>query len=300
MPERKFNAGKAFRMTALLILLGALAYGFVELNRTLPLPPLPVPNGNDDFAKAGQALLGDPLNFSQTNVVTLRSQVASNALSLRLIRQGASKKCRISVPYSNTYINQRMTELKSGKQLALLLQADGRLAELEQRTNDAARIHLETIRYGQEFCRGGVIIDRLVGIACETIGTISLQRITSGLDAKTCRLAAKQLQEADYSREPLKDVLYNEQAWMRASANLRERIQVMIPIESLNPSRRVRKGFVQKCNQAELQLRRLMVDLATRAYELEHCQPPKSLNELVPEYLDAVPLDPATGTKLTH
>ncbi len=72
----------------------------------------------------------------------------------------------------------------------------------------------------------------------------------------------------------------------------------MIPLESL--SRRAQKNFVQKCNQSELQLERLIIDLAVRAYELDHGQHPKSLNELVPDYLDAVPVDPATGTKLSN
>src|SRR6266536_3869302 len=111
MPARKFKSGTAFWAGSLLLLLGALAYVFVELNRTIPQPPLPSPNGYDDFVKAGQVLLGDPLYFNRTNVEALRSQVASNAEPLRLIRQGASKKCRISVPYSTDYSSKRMTEL---------------------------------------------------------------------------------------------------------------------------------------------------------------------------------------------
>ena len=130
MPARKFNAGKAFLAVCLLILLSVLAFEFVELNRKFPLPPLPSPNGHDDFVKAGQVLVGYPLYFNRTNVETLRAQVASNAEPLRLIRQGATKKCRISVPYSTTYINRLTTELMSGKSLAWLLEADARLGRI--------------------------------------------------------------------------------------------------------------------------------------------------------------------------
>ncbi len=111
MPARKFNTGKAFLTVCLLIFLSAMAYEFVELNRKTPLAPLPSPNGYDDFVKAGQVLPGDPLYFNRTNVEALRSQVASNAEPLRLIRQGTAKKCRISVPYSTDYSSKRMTEL---------------------------------------------------------------------------------------------------------------------------------------------------------------------------------------------
>src|SRR5207245_6778053 len=145
-PASKFKAGKAFLTVCLLILFSALAYEFVELNRKIPLPPLPSPNGNDDFVKAGQVLVGYPLYFNRTNVETLRAQVASNAEPLRLIRQGATKKCRISVPYSTTYIDRRTTELMSSKSLAWFLEAEARLAELEHQHNVAVAIHLETIR----------------------------------------------------------------------------------------------------------------------------------------------------------
>ena len=50
----------------------------------------------------------------------------------------------------------------------------------------------------------------------------------------------------------------------------------------------------------ELPFKRLVVDLAARAYELDHGQYPTSLNQLVPDYLNAVPVDPVTGVKLTN
>ena len=73
----------------------------------------------------------------------------------------------------------------------------------------------------------------------------------------------------------------------------------MIPIESLNPMKRVKKDFAKKCHQSELQRNRLIIDLAVRAYELDRGRPANSLNDLVPNYLESVPLDPATGAKLT-
>jgi len=57
---------------------------------------------------------------------------------------------------------------------------------------------------------------------------------------------------------------------------------------------------IKKCHQSEISFKRLVIDLAIRAYELDRGQHPKSLNALVPNYLEAVPVDPATGTKLTY
>jgi competence protein ComGC len=44
--------------------------------------------------------------------------------------------------------------------------------------------------------------------------------------------------------------------------------------------------------------RQLLVALAARAYELDKGRRPASLTELVPDYLKAVPKDPASGTNL--
>jgi hypothetical protein len=280
--------------------MGLIAYQLVELNRPISRSPLPNPNGYDDFVKAGKLLVGDPVYFNRTNAVELRSNIASNAVALRLIRQGLTKKCRIARPISTNYISDRMTELMAAKRLAWLLEADAKLAELEHRTNDAASVCFEIIRFGQETCRGGVMIDRLLGLACEGIGRTTLQNIVNGLDAQQCRARIGELRIALANEEPTEDVLRNEEIWSRINSSLRERLQSWIPISRFNPAKRVRQNFVKNCERSELQLKRMTIDLATRAYELDHGRHPKSLSELVPDYLDSIPTDPTTGTNLTY
>ena len=296
MLARKFKAGKVFWTVCLLILLGVLAYAFVELNRSGALPSPPNPNGNDDFVKAQKLMVGNPADFERGSLEELRKHLEENAEVLRLVREGLTKQCRVPISYSTNHLALR--SLSDVKKLARLLEAAGRLAELERRTNDAARIYLETIRYGEESCRGGVMMDRLVGIVCGTIGVNSLQKIAGNLDAATCRALSKQLREIEHGQECCSDVLRSETEWVRRSFPLWQRLPAMIPIESL--SRRARKNFLQKCNQSEIQLERLIIDLAVRAYELDRGHPPGNLNALVPDYLDAVPVDPATGTKLRY
>jgi hypothetical protein len=213
---------------------------------------------------------------------------------LKFVRAGLARQCRVPLSYSTNYLVLR--SLGDVKRVARLLEAEGRLAELEGCTNDAARIYLETIHYAAESCRGGVMMDRLVGIACETIGVDSLRKVAGKLDATTSRALAKQLREIERRKESVTDVLRNEAEWVRRTFPLWQRIPAMIPLESL--TKRAQKDFVKKCGQSELQLERLIVDLAVRAYELDRGRPPKNLNELVPDYLDKVPVDPATGTQL--
>ncbi len=43
-----------------------------------------------------------------------------------------------------------------------------------------------------------------------------------------------------------------------------------------------------------------MIQLASRAYALEEGAPPKTLADLVPAYLKAIPQDPFTGTNMAY
>src|SRR6266540_4199140 len=107
MPERKFKTGKAFLTVCLLILLSLLAYGFVELNRKSPLPPLPNPNGYDDLVKAQKLMVGNPADFKHGSMEDLRKLVAVNAELLKLVRVGLAKQCRISLSFTTNYLDLR-------------------------------------------------------------------------------------------------------------------------------------------------------------------------------------------------
>ena len=283
-------------MGILLILIALIAYGLVQLNRALPPTPLPKPNGYDDFVKAGQTLVGDPGNYDTMTQEELRSLIATNVEVLKLIRQGLARHSRIALDFSTNYLSVRMPEFMTAKKLACLLVADGRWAEFKHLTNDAAKIYMQTIRFSNEAVRGGVMIDRLLGSACEAIGVGSLQKLVNDLDVQNCRAMIQSLQETRRNREPLMDVLLHEREWMRRNSTLRERLQSLIPIPAFNPTKRMKQGFLSTVQSREYKLDQLMLELATRAYELENGKLPKSPADLVPEYLEAMPTAPTNAT----
>lgn|SRR2546422_2378182 len=296
MPEKKSKSGSALPIAAALILLGLVVYGTIRLSRPLPPAPLPNPNGYDYFVKAGQTLLGDPGTYSAMTEEELLSLLAKNTEALNLTRQGLARHSRIALDFSTNYITARRPESMATKKLAQLLASDGRLAEFQHDTNRAARIYLQAIRFGNEAVRGGVMIDRLVGSACEDIGVTSLQKLVDHLDAQNCRALIESLQETRQNREPLKDVLIHEREWMRRNSTLRERLQSFVPIPALNPVKRMEQGFVATVQSREYKLDQLMIQLASRAYEIEFGHRPKRLIDLAPRYLKAVPTVPRTGT----
>jgi len=139
-------------------------------------------------------------------------------------------------------------------------------------------------------------MDRLVGSACEAIGVTSLQKLVNDLDAQNCFAEIESLQKIRANRETLADVLLHEREWMRRNSTLREQLQSLIPVPSLNPVKRMQQGFAATVQAREFKLDQLMFQLASRAYEIEVGQRPKTLADLVPKYLKTVPVTPTTGT----
>jgi hypothetical protein len=73
-----------------------------------------------------------------------------------------------------TNFPNRINDMAQMKMLAQFLANNGRLAELEGRTDDALRNYVDGISFGNEISRGGFMIHRLVGVACEAIAESGL------------------------------------------------------------------------------------------------------------------------------
>ncbi|MGA2030095.1 MAG: hypothetical protein ABSG87_08490, partial [Verrucomicrobiota bacterium] len=207
-----------------LVVIGILAFpfvlflGFLFFMQTEPLPPiapLPNPNGYDDLVKAAQMLPTEIPDYDQINQDELRAIVSANAGALSLVRSGLSNECRVPIQFSKTYMGNHFNDLAGLKRLAQAFTAEGKLAEMENRPNDAAKSYLDTIHFGNESAHGGVLIDELVGIAIEAIGTSRLTNLVDRLGAKSCRETAVALETLDAQRQTWNEVTQQEHAWSR-------------------------------------------------------------------------------------
>lgn len=288
----KFLVGFAMLAGALL----ALAV-ILTLSRPVPpTPPLPSPNGYDDFLKAS-SLIANPSDYAKLTIPELRPALANNEETLRLMKTGLSRECRVPLDYSATNFQAHISDLAGLKRLAQLLVAEGRLAEAENRPGEAAEYYLLTIRLGQASSRGGLMIHKLVGVAIEAIGLSPAEKLLPKLDAKQCREFASALETADLDEESLPAILDRDRAWGRRTYGWKFELTHLL---SLNPSQRNIQAFTNRANTAQARVRQLMLSLAGRAYELEQGQPPKTPNDVVPAYLKAVPQNPLTGTNLKY
>ena len=75
--------------------------------------------------------------------------------------------------------------------LANLVEAEGRLREIDQRLADALQSYIDSLRLGNAMSQGGFIIHRLVGCACEAdVASCALRYVVA---AKSRTLAQRKL-----------------------------------------------------------------------------------------------------------
>jgi hypothetical protein len=256
--------------------------------------PLPNPNGYDGLVQASQTVSKG--RFDEMELSELEAHVRGSSNALQLARKALNLECRVPLEFTQASIESHMQELGPMKSLALAFAAEGRLAEMQNQQAKAARSHLDTIKLGIKFACGGVMIDALVALAIEGIGTKNLEAIVQDLDAKACREAAAELEALDASRLSLQGIILQEKNWARRTyPGLRYKLASLVMAKS---TRKSQLQFEKKYNALVTKTRRLILDLAARAYELEKNSPLDDSSALVPDYLKAIPQDPLSGTNM--
>jgi hypothetical protein len=283
-----------FFIVAVLLVVAALVF---TLSQPPPAPPpLPKPNGYDDLVRASRMVADNTPDYAAMDEAELRSLVETNAESLKLARRGLGHECQVPLDYSAanpTYF----TNLAGLKRLAHSLVAEGRLMELEGRPTDAADSYLAVVRLGVATGKGGLLIDSLVSIAIEAIGTARLEKLALTLNAKQCRQAVAVLESCEAGREPMPTIVARERAWSRRVHGFKWQIARLVMFKSL---RQTEQGVAAKVTSFQTRERVLLIRLASRAYELETGRPAKSVADLVPTYLKVIPQNPITGTNMAY
>jgi hypothetical protein len=228
----------------------------------------------------------------------LRSYVGTNQESLRLVRLGLNRECRVPVETTMAYAQEHVEDASRIKHAAQLLSAEGRLAEMEGRPDVAAESHLERVHLGAASSRGGLVIDRLIGVAIEDIGLRDLEKVTPQLNSQSCKKIAQALERIDAQPDSAAEYLQRERQWEKAAMGIIGWIRTAWAYKSLKPRRQNDQKVTAKILSVDRRRRQQLLNLASRAYELEHGKRPLRAEDLVPSVLRAVPKDPETGTNL--
>jgi len=285
-------------MPCALVTAMVLIYALWPEPKIPPTPPLPSPNGYDDFVKAGTLLAAIDSDWRDLPFEELKTHVSTNQEPLKLVRLGLTRECAVPTEESTTYWQAHVPEMTSILSLSQLLAAEARLAETAGSFDDAARIYLETCRFGQASGRGGLIVDKLVGVAVEGIGTEGLSRIATELSMSSCKIIVSAIEQIDASFEPAVAYTKRNRDWSRKTTGWWDHLQFMWMAKSLFPTRQSDQRFSARLLKTIHNRRQLILTLASRAYELEHGKPPSRAEDLVPSVLRAIPKDPESGTSL--
>jgi hypothetical protein len=286
-----------FALVAVFVL-ALLAILFLSSGRIPPPVPLPNPNRYNDFLKAASRVTGDVGSAETLDHDALQALVSTNAESLRLLRLGLTRHCTLPADSAMTNVSGMLSDLLALKQLIRLLFEEGRLREMDNRPSDAAQSYLDAIRFGKEMSRGGFIINRLVGIACEAIGGDRLNKLVPKLTPQEARPVIAQLEEIDNTGVTWEEVLQNENRFSQY-----ERGKGFNPITwmiALWQGRHQIQHAERKHNRVIAHERLLMAELAVHCYQSEQGRMPQSLDELVPKYLQQVPSDPFSGRPVIY
>ena len=237
----------------------------IIIGKPPPLPALPQPNGYDDFLKAGRTVVsfdaGQPAGLT---LEELRDRVAANQESLNLARAGLRRECQVVLDFSSNDISNHIAQIGSFKTLARAFVAEGGLAERENRPADAAHAYLDAVRFGQACCRGGVVIDMLVGVALENLGCRALEPMVEILPAADRLEASRQLEAIVAQAAPLDTVFRQERLWARHAHGLRGQIYLLVARSS---QERMRQGIRKKFEAHQQELHQLQQSLAARTAE---------------------------------
>jgi len=272
--------------------------GFIyyRLVRKLPIPAtdLPNPNGWNAFVRAGEKLQGLVPDPDVDSRAALAQFLTENQEVFSSVREGLESPSLMPLAWEtqdpDVRFIGRMGAVALGFRCEALVRADaGDFA-------GAAQSCVDCIQLARECSRGGLPTHQFVTESIELVGSEGLVRLLRGLDASTCRTAIEQLVYVDARRESAAEIVERGQLWTERNSNWEYRAGLAAGAMLLRPSTHAR---LEQDEQRSDALRRLLIiALALRAFELDQGAPSRSIEDLVPEYLARIPLDPYDGRPL--
>ena len=138
----------------------------------------------------------------------------ANRDTLATLREGLKQ------PYMDTYVRSMKTMFPyfaQDRAIARLLSVEAQTRAERGDWSGAMQSSLDSVELGAKLPRGGPLIGRLVGIACEAIGRKQVWKIVSHLDAAQTRAALARMEAIRAQHIPYADTLQEEDWGIQAS-----------------------------------------------------------------------------------
>jgi hypothetical protein len=271
----------------------------------IPVVKLPSPNGFDDLSAAAEMSQATPIGKGMIDVETAtESQLIQQSLAakqaLERLQQGLDRKSLVPVDYHSPDV---LTNIQGMRDSSRCLAAEGRLAELQHRPEDAVEHYLTAVDFGIASCRDGLMIDALVGSAISGVGASGIHELRNDLSEETCRVSAQRIWQALAEAEAADAFLFRDRIWSQHALGWHGRL--MLHLTELTDEYFMGLGpdsFLGMINRHTAVLRIAALELMARAIFLESGRWPASLDDLeaagVAETDLVDPFDPTGGRLL--
>jgi hypothetical protein len=182
--------------------------------------------------------------------------------------------------------------------LSRAIEAEASAADAAGETENALKLRLANVRLGVMLERGGEEPMYLIGRSVEGRGLEQLVRMRRELTADQLKSTLIILQRAQFEREPPEPVVVRDRAVNERAYGWACRLENILAQYGLEAD--VYPPFLMVARERPHLVRMLQTDLAVRLFRHERGRWPHSLNELVPDYLAAVPIDLHSGQPLIY
>ncbi len=281
-----------------ILLLTPSLYVYHKLMTPLPIPEQTAPanNGYHDLTSAGRVAEAgkfNALNFDADSASreALRAAVIEMEPAYDKLRVGLSKKVRMPIDYESPD-GFGVPYIQAMRSLARSKSGRARLAMQENRPEDALEDYLDTIRLGYAIRPETLMVNALVGIAITSIGQRGLYEQIAAFDAKQSTRAIALLQQLERESESAEAFVYRDRIWSQHAngwhGHLSQVLSDVADHELLFGQDAFHEAFRRERAISHL----LCAELAIHAFQISTGTLPTNLDELVPEYLPAVPSDP--------
>jgi hypothetical protein len=205
-----------------------------------------------------------------------------------------------SVPYDpviDARIDYIGPNVQAMRGLCRALQAESEAALIKKEPQVAGDYALACVELSQAMGRGGLAVDSLVGRALEGVGYGQLAKVRGGLSIDQLRevltaLARDSQRRDEFAVIRAREVDYNDR--LRGFAARLENIL----LEISGRKAPWEESFLGACRRRRAENALLRIHLSAQLFTAERGREPVTFDELVPDYLPSLPLDPYTNQPL--
>jgi hypothetical protein len=200
--------------------------------------------------------------------------------------------------------HKRLVAIQQVRSIARAIDAQGDTLDVQGKHDEAADYSHSILKLVHMQSRGDIQIDKLVGEAMESVGRHRLIVHREKRSRESKLKLMEFLQDLDGSRESISLVRQRDDAFYARSERWRFALERQLPFHWFGLARDggdyIDKQLFDSQIRHQAVCRLLYTDLAIRLFQEDHGRLPQLLDELVPEYLAEVPIDPYADKPFTY